>query len=64
MGAIVYVIQFVGWNAVVTLFVQVTVGAVLYIGSALVFKLECLTYLLDTLKDLLARKAKGTSKKI
>jgi len=56
MGAIVYAIQFMGWNAGVTLFVQVIVGAVLYISLAFLFKLECLTYLLDTLTELLRKK--------
>ena len=58
MGVIVYGIQFIGWNSGVTLVVQVIVGAALYIGFAYLCKLECLTYLLDTITVLIKRKVK------
>ena len=56
MGIIVYVIQFMGWNAGVTLVVQVLIGAVLYIALAYLFKLECLSYLLGTITEIYRRK--------
>jgi len=63
MGAIVYAIQFMGWNAGVTLFVQVLVGPVIYVGLAYLFKLECFTYMLDTLQDFLSKKQQGGCEK-
>jgi len=61
MGAIVYVIHLFGWNAGVTLFVQVFIGGILYIGFAYLFQLECLTYLLGTIKDYLPTKVRKES---
>lgn len=52
MGATVFAIQFIGWNAGVTLFAQVIVGAVTYFGFAFIFQLECFTYLIDLIKEL------------
>jgi len=50
MGLSVNAVQFIGWNNGVTLFVQIFVGAVIYIGLAFIFKLECYFYLLNTIK--------------
>lgn len=52
MGGIVYSIQFLGLNVWITLFVQLTVGVVIYVGSAYILKMECFLYLLNTVKDL------------
>lgn len=63
MGIIVYMIHFIGWNAWLTLIVQIFVGIFSYISLAVIFKLECLAYLLDTIKKLLP-KNNGESEKI
>ncbi|PKM94539.1 MAG: flippase [Firmicutes bacterium HGW-Firmicutes-1] len=51
MGVIIYAINFIGWNAWVTLILQLSIGTVLYLGMAHVFKLECYRYLVDTIKE-------------
>lgn len=56
MGAIIHMVNFVDWNAGAKLFTQAVSGVVIYIGLAFLFKLECLTYLLDTGKNLLHKK--------
>jgi len=52
MGAIVYSIQLIDLPVWPTLIIQVSVGVVFYVAMARVFKLECLTYLLSTCKDI------------
>ena len=56
MGAVVYTIQLIGWNAGVTLFVQIIVGVVIYFGIAYLLKIECFNYILITMKPLLKKK--------
>lgn len=58
MGIIVYAIQFIGWNIWTALIIRIIVGAVIYIGLAYIFKLECFIYLLDTTKELFQKKAR------
>ena len=53
MGAVIYTIHWLHMPAIFTLLAQVFVGIVLYIGLAALFRLECFTYLLVTLKELL-----------
>jgi len=52
MSAVIYCIQLIGLNTWSTLIAQVFVGAIVYIGLAKFFKLECLTYLLATCKEI------------
>lgn len=56
MGLIVYSVKFLGLNDLLTLLIQIFSGTIIYIGMALIFKLECFTYLIDTAKDLLNKK--------
>ncbi|MEG0449822.1 MAG: lipopolysaccharide biosynthesis protein [Lysinibacillus sp.] len=56
MGIVVYNIKWIGKSEIETMSVQIFVGIVVYVGLAKTFKLECLTYLLLTLKDMLRRK--------
>lgn len=53
MGAIVYPIKVIGLNDWLTLIMQITMGLVIYFGLAKLFKLECLDYLLNTVKGVL-----------
>jgi teichuronic acid exporter len=51
MGAVVYSFKWLGLPVLVTLIVQICTGVILYVGMAWMFKLECFSYLLNTLKD-------------
>ena len=50
MGFCVYLLNYVGLPVIVTLILQVAVGAVLYIILSKVFKIECFKYVLNMLK--------------
>lgn len=60
MGVVVYTIHFFEMNAIITIIIQVSVGILFYVGFARAFKLECFTYLLLTLKEILKSKRKQT----
>lgn len=51
MGACVYGVSLFGWNDLLTVTVQVLLGAVLYILGTVIFKLEAFRYLWDILKN-------------
>lgn len=55
MGGIVYSILFINMSPYLTLIIQILLGAVVYIGLAKLFRLECYEYLLNTLKSLLKK---------
>lgn len=57
MGSVIYLIHFMNFNVWITLFSQLIVGVVVYVGMAYLFKLECFRYLLDTMKGMLKRKS-------
>lgn len=50
MGLVVYSLNWAGLSVYLTLFLQVTLGIVLYIGLARLTKMESYTYLKETLK--------------
>lgn len=56
MGLIVYMVQWIELNTLLTLCIQIVVGVMLYVGLAKMFKLESFTYLLLIFKDLLNSK--------
>ena len=56
MGVCVYFVQFAIKGNVLTLLVQLIVGAVIYIGLAKLLKMESFAYLLDIIKSKLVRK--------
>jgi teichuronic acid exporter len=58
MGVVVYNFKLLGLSALITLIIQVCGGVILYVGLAWIFKLECFSYLLNTLKDLFAQRQK------
>lgn len=51
MGTVVYTIQWFELSEMLTIVCQVIVGIILYFGLAKIFKLECFTYLVLTLKE-------------
>jgi teichuronic acid exporter len=66
-GSAVYSIKFFCFSDLLTLIIQLGSGTVIYIGLALIFKLECFAYLLDTVKDMLRKKNKrneGTDRSV
>lgn len=55
MGAIVYPIQFIGLSSILTLIIQVIVGAALYIVGSKLFKFESFDYLLEIIKSYISK---------
>ena len=51
MGILVYAVQFLGFSSVVTLCIQIPIGAAVYIVGSMIFKLESFSYVLSTLKN-------------
>ncbi|WP_332648206.1 lipopolysaccharide biosynthesis protein [Lysinibacillus sp. 54212] len=64
MGTVVYTIQWFGLSDIVTIFMQVIIGVVLYIGFAKLFRLEIYNYLFLTMKELFRRNKKLAVKEI
>lgn len=62
MGAAVYLINFIGLSNIVTLVIQITLGATIYIGGAYLFNFESFRYILNTLKEM--RKSKKTKEEL
>lgn len=50
MGAVVYMVQFFGWNDLVTLVIQIPLGAILYLTGSILFKFEPFDYLKTIVK--------------
>lgn len=61
MGVCVYFIQFIGLPDIITLAIQVPLGAAIYIAGSKLLKLEAFYYVWDTLKSMLE---KITKKKV
>ena len=58
MGAIVYCIQFIGFNSLITLLIQISVGVFVYVTFSKLFHIDSFEYLLSTIKGLLHRSKK------
>lgn len=58
MGAVVYCVQMLGLPDVLTLCIQVPLGAAIYIGGALLLKMEPFLYVLKVVKAMLSGKKK------
>lgn len=56
MGVVVYCIQFLGLRDIVTLIIQVVVGAVIYISGSKLLKLESFEYIWKMLMGILKRR--------
>ncbi len=57
MGIVTYCVIFLGFSNVFTLIFQVSIGIIVYIGLAWIFKLECFMYLKDMIVSILKRPA-------
>lgn len=55
MGGIVYCVTFLHLNSVVTLFIQIPLGAAVYFGASWLFKLESFSYIRKTVRAFLSR---------
>ena len=55
MGAIVYSVQFLGLSDILTLFIQIPLGAFIYLALSKTFRVESYTYVIDTVKGLLSK---------
>jgi len=53
MGSIVYLFNFINLSAWKILILQVIIGIIVYIGLSKIFKIECFSYLLITMKQLM-----------
>ena len=58
MGVVVYCVQFMGLNDILTLLIQVPVGAIIYITFSKVFHIDSFEYLINTVKGLLHKQKK------
>lgn len=58
MGAIVYIVQFIGLNDILTLLIQVPVGAIIYICCSKLFHIDSYEYLVNIVKCLLHNQKK------
>lgn len=56
MGAVVYCVRFLGLSDILTLCLQVPLGAIIYIGGSWLLKMDSLLYILDILKGMLRKK--------
>ncbi|RIJ63536.1 lipopolysaccharide biosynthesis protein [Rummeliibacillus sp. POC4] len=56
MGGIVYTIHWASLNPIIMLLVQITIGIIIYVGLSIIFKVECFSYLIKSLKEVLANK--------
>jgi O-antigen/teichoic acid export membrane protein len=52
MGVAVYMILYLGLSPLLTMGIQILVGIIIYVGIAYLFKLECFTYLVQTILGL------------
>ena len=50
MGILVHTVTLLEFNSILTLVLQLIVGILTYIGSSIIFKIDCFVYLLDTIK--------------
>ena len=62
MGVIVYSINLLHMNILLTLIMQIIVGISVYITISYMFKLECFCYLINIMKDLLNNKKQSEVK--
>lgn len=61
MGAVVYCVQFLNLNNVLTLVIQVPLGAAIYVAGSRIFHIDSFEYLLSTVKSLFSKKNRAGS---
>ena len=55
MLVIVLLIQLLNLNNLITLILQIILGVIIYFGLAKLFKLECMTYIINTVKGIVSK---------
>lgn len=58
MGACVYPVQWLGLSDMLTLLIQVPLGAVIFVVGSILFKLDSFLYLWDIIKNIISKKMK------
>ncbi|MBR1432847.1 lipopolysaccharide biosynthesis protein [Ruminococcus sp.] len=58
MGAVVFSIQFIGLNDIITLLIQVSLGGILYIIGSKIFHIDSFEYIISTVKGLFRKHKK------
>lgn len=56
MGVLVYCVQFIGLSDIITLLIQISIGALLYWFGSKLFHIDSYEYLITTIKGLINRK--------
>ena len=52
MGVLAYAVNYIALPSIIILVVQIVVCIIAYFGLAKLFKVECLQYIIDTLKEM------------
>ena len=55
MGAVVYAVELLQLNAIITLAIQIPLGVIVYVLGSMLFKFESYIYVLNSLKSFLKR---------
>lgn len=58
MGAVVFCVQFIGLNSLLTLLIQVPVGVIIYVVLSKVFHVDSFEYLVNTVKGIFHKQKK------
>ena len=58
MGAVVYCISFIGLDDILTLLIQVSLGAFLYVAGSKLFKIDSFEYLLSIVQGFFMKRKK------
>ena len=64
MGACVYCVNFLHLSSILTLIIQLPLGAVIYIGLSYLFKLESFTYCIGMIKPMISKVFKKKEKEV
>lgn len=58
MGAVAYSVQFLGLNSILTLFIQIPVGVIIYVAGSKTFHIDSFEYILGMIKGFLNKRNK------
>lgn len=58
MGAVVYSVQFIGLNYLLTLLIQIVVGGMLYVLGSRLFHIDSYEYIISTIKGFIGKRKK------
>lgn len=62
MAIIIYPISLLGWNDIVTIILQVLLGAIIYISGSIVFKMDIFNYIWDILINMFRKKKQAENR--